>query len=313
MKKKPGIHIVISILSIFLLLILIGCETGIGKKPGQAEFESLYKDYQALLSYSGPAYQDISKKNAELQDKSRLYLKNFPASDNRPEVERILSEVKDMQLKLQQEQFDCSELEKGFKNNHTMQEADLEINNIKRFLRNNPRSVKADDLKKRIEELTFKKFQLEAVKLQTISEVNQTVQKAKTYLGQLTDANFKARVNDKIKKVEAQRQSIYEMEFQYKAAELFKEMDARVEKIAKEAHPASKIESASASILSGNVSKAAPQVKIVREYVINMRGAFIGINRYQLKIQVSGLILGTNQTGVTYNLSGAIKVSDFKI
>ena len=162
--------------------------------------------------------------------------------------------------------------------------------------------------------MTFKKFRIETAGTpQTVSDINRAIQVANSYQAQFKDAGFKARVNNKIKQIEAQRQSIYEMEFQLNVAELFKQMDARVIEIAKNAHPASKIESVNVSIISGDVTKAAAQVKVVREYSVNMRGAIMGINRYQLKIQVSGVILGTNHTGVSYNISGATKVSDYKI
>jgi hypothetical protein len=314
MKKNPGNSIVISILSIFIFSWMACNPPGNGDNREKQEFETLYKNYQALLSYSGPGYQDFSKKSADLQDQARSYLKNFPKSDNRLEVERILSETKDMELKLQQEQFDFSELEKRFKQSHTIDEADLEINDIKAFLRNYPQSIKSNDLKNRLEVLAFEKFQLETAGMpQTISDINRTIQVANNYQAQFKNAGFKAQVNEKIKKIEAQRQSIYEMEFQLNAAELFKQMDVRVMEIARDAHPASKIESVNVSIVSGDVSKAAPQVKVVREYIVNMRGAIMGINRYQLKIQVSGVLLGTNQTGVSYNIAGATKVSDYRI
>ncbi|MGD2089963.1 MAG: hypothetical protein PVH61_27550 [Candidatus Aminicenantes bacterium] len=162
MKMNSRNSIVISILSI-LVFLCTGCDKPAIKidNSDKQEFEALYNSYQALLSYKGASYRDFSKKSADLQDQARIYLKNFPKSDNRAEVERILSETKEMELKLQQEQFDFSEL--------------------------------------------------------------------------------------------------------------------------------------------------------VREYIVIMRGAIMGINRYRLTIQVSGVILGTNQTGVSYNIAGATKVSDYRI
>lgn len=315
MKMNSCNSIVISILSIFVFLCTACGKQGVKvDNREKQEFKTLCTKYQDLLSHSPANYQEISKKNTDLQNQLRKYLNDFPKSDNRAEVERILTEIKDMEHKVQQERFDFSEMEKRFKHNHTIDEADVEINDIKSFLRNYPRSVKSNDLRSKIEALTFKKFQLETAGTpQTISDINRTIQSANNYLAQFNDAGFKAQVNNKIKQIEAQRQSIYEMEFQLKVAELFKQMDARVIEIAKNAHPASKIESANVSIISGDVSNAAAQVKVVREYIVNMRGAFIGINRYQLKIHVSGVILGTNQTGVSYNISGATKVSDYKI
>jgi hypothetical protein len=315
MKMNSHNSIFISILSIFVFLCTACGESGvIVDNREKKEFKMLCTNYQDLLSHSAANYQEISKKNAGLQNKLRKYLNDFTKSDNRVEVERILSETKEMELKLQQEQFDFSELEKQFKHNHTIDEANLEINDIKKFLRNYPQSIKSNDLKNKIETLIFKKFQLETAGTpQTISDINRAIQVANNYLVQFKNTGFKAQVNDKIKKIEAQRQSIYEMEFQSKIAELFKRMDARVMEIAKNAHPASKIESVNVSIISGDVSKAAAQVKVVREYIVNMRGAIMGINRYRVKIQVSGVILGTNHTGVSYNISGATKVSDYMI
>lgn len=314
MKKNPANYYIISMVCLCLFFAAACEKLGKVDKRDKQEFEMLYKSYQALLSYNGAAYRDFSKKSADLQDQARIYLKNFPKSDNRVEVERILSETKDMELKLQQEQFDFSELEKRFKHKHTIAEAELEINDIKTFLRNYPRSIKSNDLKSKIEVLTFKKFQLEiAGTPQTISDINRAIQAANSYRAQFNDAGFKAQVNEKIKKIEAQRQGIYEMEFQLNVAELFKRMDARVMEIAGNSHPASKIENVTAAIISGDVSKAAAQVKVVREYIVNMRGAIMGINRYRLKIQVSGVILGTNRNGVSYNIAGANKVSDYRI
>lgn len=307
--------IVISILSIFVFFCTACGKPGVKvDNRDKQEFKTLCTNYQDLLSHSAANYQEISKKNADLQNKLRKYLNDFTKSDNRTEVERILTELKDMEHKLQQEQFDFSELEKRFKHNHTIDEADLEINDIKTFLRNYPQSIKSNDLKSKIEALTFKKFRIETTGTpQTIADINRAIQVANNYQAQFKDAGFKAQVNDKIKKIEAQRQSIYEMEFQLNVAELFKQMDARVIEIAKNAHPASKIESMNVSIISGDVSTAAAQVKVVREYIVIMRGAIMGINRYRLKIQVSGVILGTNRTGVSYNIAGAAKVSDYKI
>ncbi|NIR06233.1 MAG: hypothetical protein GTN82_12495 [Candidatus Aminicenantes bacterium] len=299
----------------FIALLCLLMPTACGKTDaGDSAFEPLHTSYKEILAYSGSNYDEPIKKIESLQMEIRTYLNRFPKSEKRTEAERILSETKNMQLELQREQFDFSELEKRFKQRHTIDEVDLEINDIKAFLRNYPQSIKSNDLKNRIESLVFEKFQLETtVTPQTISDINRTIQTAKGYLGQLRNANFKAQVNDKIKKVEARRQSIYEMEFQLQVAELFKQMDAQVVKIARDSHPASKIESVNVSIVSGDVSKAAPQVKVVREYIVNMRGAIMGINRYQLKIQVSGVLLGTNQTGVSYNIAGATKVSDYRI
>lgn len=291
------------------LLQIVAC-----KAPGEGEFEPLYSSYQEILADSGPDYEVLEKKIENLQKKIRIYLKGFPQSKKRSEAERILSETKDMKLKLQQEQFDYSELEKQFKRNPTPYEADTEIDEIKNFIRTYPRSLKRSCLTDRLDELNFKKFQAEtAVALNTIPDVNRVVQISGNYMGKIQKKNLKDQVKDKINKTEGQRKTIYRNEFFSKANELLKRMRWQAIEIAKKSHRFSKIESVKETVISGDVSTPVNHVTVVREYNIHMRGAIIGHNRFRLTIQAKGIINGTLQGGVSYSVSEAVKVSDFQI
>ena len=291
------------------LLLAAAC-----KNPGEREFEPLYSSYQEILSDTGPDYDVLEKKIEDLQKKIRTYLKDFPKSSKRSEAERILSEIEDKRLKLQREQFDYSELEKQFKRNPTPYEADTEIDEIKNFIRKYPRSPKRSCLTDRLDELNFKKFQVEtAVALNTIPDLNRVVQISRNYMGHIEKKNLKDQLKDKINKTEGQRKTIYENEFFLKANELLKRMRWQAIEIGKKSHRFSKIESIKETVISGDVSTPVNHVTVVREYNIHMRGAIIGHNRFRVTIQAKGIINGTLQGGVSYSVTEAVKVSDFRI
>jgi len=299
----------LSVAALICLLLVTACGN-----PGKHQFEPLYTQYQEILSYSGSNHGELVKKIENLQTGIRNYLKNFPKSEKRTEAERILAETKDMQQKLQREQFDFSELEKQFKPKHTLYEADMEINEIKSFIRKYPQSVKLNRLTDRIDELNFRKFQLEtAIGIHTISDINRVVKISMNYLAQIQKKNLKDQVKDKINKTEGQRLMVYQNEFHLKANELLKQMRWRAIEIAKKSHPFSNIESIKENVISGDVSTAANPVTVIREYNIHMRGAIIGKNRFRVTIQAKGIISGTPQEGVSSRVTGAVKVSDHRI
>jgi len=299
---------------IALLGLLISAACG-KTENGNSAFEPLHSGYREILAYSGTDYNEPIKKIDSLQNQIRDYLKRFPKSEKRTEAERILTETKNMQLELQREQFEFSELEKKFNPNPTPNQADAEINEIKNFVRTYPRSPKRNRLTDKLDELNFIKFQDEtAVALNSIPDINRVVQISNNYLGQIREKKLKDLVKDKITKTEGQRRAVYQNEFNLEATEMLKRMRWRAIEIAKKSHPFSKIESVKENVISGDLSIAVPgSITAVREYTVRMVGAIIGHNRYHVTVQARGIISGTLLNGVSADVTETVKVSDFRV
>ncbi len=318
MKSITRTCISLLILTALTACLLITPACGGGSDSSQKPFDGLYKQYQKLLAYSSPDYPGYLKHIDQLQINSRAFLKKFSQSKQRPEAERILNEITGTRLKVQQEHMEFSQLEKQLTavppGPPTSYQIEVKINDVKNFLRKYPGCIKKNLLAQELEKLLVQKFQAQtAAAPATIPDVNKAVQLAVMVHGQLSAPSLKARVNSEMKRLEGLRQNVYDHQFHLNAAQLLKQMREKAMEMAKESHSFSKIESVKENVISGDLSVPTGQVTVTREYIVSMRGAIVGLNRYRVTLQAGGMISGTLQTGVSFTFTGITKTGDIHI
>ena len=211
---------IIKTVGLVCFFVLTGCSDS-----SIARFKPLYKDYQDIISKPGLQYMPLIGRIGALKIQLRSFLNTYSGSKKRPEAERILLELDGFQTSLQHEQFEYNELENQLKLSTTPHSTDMLIADVRNFIRKYPRTIKLNVLEAKIATLHFRKFQAQTNKpLQTITQLNKGIQMGMDYLSQIRDKNVSTKINSKIKRMEKERQRIYNSEFQLKANELLSQM-----------------------------------------------------------------------------------------
>lgn len=248
-----------------------------------------YQNYESAIKSFNSAKQNLSEFISRAKNKQ-----NIQDAENR--IEKINEQLNS--INLEQNDFFSA-----INSNN--------VNTIEEFLNKYPYSVMKNSLSEKIDEIYYSEFLGDFNSSpSSIYALNNSVNKAKSYLTKFRSIEAKTKINELIINLESQRRPILEAELQDGLQELIEKMEDAARTKAKNAHPTYNVEMCAARGSSPEVVGYSSTFE--RLYQVNMKGAFLGIDTREMMIAVSGRIKGDIQNGVSISITGSRVDSDRK-
>ena len=281
-----------------------------------AATEKLYDQFDEFLKESSYIdYDEYKIGLGEIKAHASGFLNKFPNGPNTGKVKKMQTVLNEIEENLMREKFAFEELERSFKNKYFFDEAELEISEINTFLTSYPLSFKSDMLRKRIQDLEYVKFSIEAKKeVKTVSELNNLISRLKQYENKVRSSHLSDFENT-MEAIENNRQNVLEAEYNNKISFLLSRMDEAAKNKANEIHTCGFLASDGISEIdkSKDFTQAGNRTELDYLYTFRMKGGFWCDESYITKVRVVGIISGDERRGVDYGITTIVEVSDYKI
>ncbi len=186
-----------------------------------------------------------------------------------------------------------------------------DVSDIETFLANYPNSIMRATLLEKIDQIYFSEF-MSKINLSpnSIRDLNSSISKAKSCLENLQNFEVKAQVAEIITQMESGRRQVLEAEMSDKLQDLIESMEDTARNAAENKHPTYEIQTCVAR--GSNPEIVGNSSTIERIYQVNMKGAFLGIDKREMEITVIGRIKGDINNGVSISVTGTRIMSDTK-
>ncbi len=179
------------------------------------------------------------------------------------------------------------------------------------FLEQYPHSIMRDELVGMLDDLLLTEFLTTASHTFTsIDDINSAMNDAKSCIKKLSKNEYKLQIQEYITNIEAQRRNVLELELSDKLQYLISEMGDAARAKAKRAHTTYNVTTCSPRGSQPEVFGYSSTFE--RVYQVNMKGAFLGWDKRELTIVVTGKISGNVNYGVSYSVTGTRIDSDRK-
>lgn len=313
-------QIEISQLSLNSLEILVAkIDNHVNKFPGY-EQNSILLDFknQVLIAIENKVYEELINSINQIENETFQDYEN--AIKNYSLIKQKLTEYLNSAQNQQNIQDAKSRIEKI---NTQLNSINLEQNDfytvvdsnntydIEGFLNKYPNSVMKNSLLEKIDEIYYSEFLSDFNSSpSSIDEINGSISKIRKYLTKFRSQDTKNKINELIVNIESQRRGILEMELQDKLQDLIERMEDAARTRAANTHPTYVVEMCVAR--GSNPEVVGYSSTFERLYQVNMKGAFLGIDKREMMIAVSGRIKGDLQNGVTISITGSRVESDRK-
>jgi len=183
---------------------------------------------------------------------------------------------------------------------------------IEDFLSKYPNSVMSNTLLEKIDQIYYSEFISEINSSpNSIYELNNNVSKAKSYLTKFRSVEAKNKIGELIANMESQRRTILDSELSDGLQDLIERMEDAARQKAEDTRPTYNVEMCSAR--GSNPEVVGNSSIVERIYQVNMKGAFMGWDKRELMIRVTGRIKGDIQNGVSINITGTRIETDKKL
>lgn len=182
---------------------------------------------------------------------------------------------------------------------------------IEMFVNKYPNSVMRNSLLSKIDEIYYSEF-VDGFdpSPRSINDLNGSVSRVKSFSSKFRSIEFKSKLNELAVSLESQRRPILEAELQDNLQVLIERMENEARSKAERTHPTYKVEMCVAR--GSNPEVVGYSSNFERVYQVNMKGAFLGIDKREMMIAVSGRIKGDLQSGVSIIVTGSRIQSDNK-
>lgn len=251
---------------------------------------SSFQDYESAIQGYNSAKQSLTE-----------YLNRATNQDNIANAQNLINQIDNQLSSISLEQNDFY----SAVNSNS-------VYTIEEFLSNYPNSVMRNSLYGKIDEIYYSEFLNDFISNpSTINELNNSSNKAKSYLSKFRSVEAKSKINELIVGLESQRRSILDSELSDNLQVLIERMEEAAKQRAERAHSTYTVEMCSAR---GSIPEVVGNSSTFeRVYQVNLKGAFFGIDKREMMIAVSGRIKGDLQNGVTITITGSRVESDKKL
>lgn len=269
-------------------------------KIEQIIFETLKRGFEDCYSYKFQEYDEAINKFNQLRTQLSEFIQQSNNEQNVSITKGYVEKIDNSLNSISQERQDYFSATSS--NN---------INDIETFLSNYPNTVMRGSLLDKIDEIYFTEF-MSSVKssANSITEINSNVITAKNYLNKIQNVEAKSKIVEIINSLESQRRPILEAELGDKLQNLIESMEYAARSEASDARPTYTVEMCVAR--GSNPEVVGYSSNFERIYQVNMKGSFLGIDKRELEIAVSGRIKGDLNSGVTTSITGSRIISDRK-
>lgn len=263
-------------------------------------FAALQDKITECYNHKFDDYDEAISAFSQLKDVLNDFVRNSKNSENISYAQGYIERIDSMLQNISQEQTD---FEKAIYSN--------DASDIETFLANYPNSIMRTTLLEKMDQIYFSEF-MSKINLSpnSIIELNNSINKAKSYLENLQNFEVKAQIVEIITQMESKRRQVLEVELSDKLQDLIESMEEAARHAAKNKHPTYEIQTCvtrgSNPEIVGNSST------IERVYQVNMKGAFLGIDKREMEITVIGRIKGDINRGVSISVTGTRIMSDTK-
>ena len=266
--------------------------------------DRLYKELtaaaKAVREAVYPDYESAESAYHECRDAFQQYISDGLSEKNIANAERVMDALDRVIMDIGRERAQFYSV---------MQSESVEM--IDDFLRLYPNSVMLPMLNEKRETLLYSKFLTSFNRNpNTIAELNNCVDNARSYLDQFKSLEVIGSINELISSLESQRRPLLENELGDKLQLLIKAMEEEARSRAAREHPTYRVEMCSPR--GSNPEVVGYSSTFERLYQVNMVGAFLGWNKREMAIAVSGRISGDLNSGVTWSVTGSRIDSDVK-
>lgn len=263
-------------------------------------YEELINSISQVENETFQDYESAIKNYSIIKQNLTEYLNN---AQNQQNIQDAQSRIERINAQLNSINLEQNDFYSAVGSNNTY--------DIEEFLNKYPNSVMRNSLLEKIDEIYYSEFLSDFNSSpSSIYEINSAVSKAKNYLTKFRSLEAKNKINELIVNIESQRRGILEIELQDKLQDLIERMEDAARTRAANAHPTYSVEMCAARGSSPEVVGYSSTFE--RLYQVNMKGAFLGIDKREMMIAVSGRIKGDLQNGVTISITGSRVESDRK-
>lgn len=280
---------------------LIQIKKKLNDKIEQAIFEEIKGRFQESYSQKYQGYDEAIEKFNQLKTVLNDFIEHTSNTDNSSTARNYIDQLNTSLNSINNEK----QAYYNAVNSNNVYE-------IEEFLSNFPNSVMRGSLLDKIDEIYFSEFTSSiSMSVNTIPDVNKNVSIAKDYLQKIKNLEAKSQVSEIISNLENQRRPILETELNDKLQDLIIRMEREARDRAEQKRPTYTVEMCVPR--GSNPEIVGYSSSFERVYQVNMKGAFLGIDKRELEVSVSGRITGDLNSGVTISITGARVISDVKL
>ena len=281
-------------------LVLIDTKKQISIVVDNLIYNQLINRINQAENIAYPDYESAIKSYTVFKDKLSQYVNNATSEQNIQDAENRIEEISEQLNNINSEQSDF----------YNVINSDS-VNDIEEFLNKYPHSVMRNALYEKTDEIYYSEFLSDfSSSPSSIYRLNAYVKKAKAYLSKFRSIEAKTKINELISEAETQRRSILELELQDKLQDLMERMEGAAKNRAESTHPTYVVEMCAAR--GSNPEIIGYSSTFERLYQVNMKGAFLGLDKREMMIAVSGRIKGDLQNGASISITGTRVDTDDK-
>lgn len=272
----------------------------INYKIEQVLFERIEKQYHECFSHKYTNYDEATDSFRGLLSEIECYVKNSEISENKTKANTYVDEINNS---LNSIAIERDEFYNAIYSNT--------VSEIEMFLSKYPTTVMRGKLMDKIDEIYLSEaYTALSTNANTILEAKRVIDKAKGYQLKIINPEYKAQLSQLISDLDCKRRQILETELHDKLQDLMVRMENEAKSKAENEHPTYKVEMCVPR--GSNPEVVGYSSNFERVYQINMIGRFLGRDKRDLVVTVSGRISGDLDHGVTISVTGSTINSDQK-
>ena len=272
----------------------------INNRIEQAIFEKISDKYEECFSHNFQNYDEATGILNNLLSGIESYIENAKSNDNISKAQTYISRIK--------ESLRSINLERDEYNNVVYSNS---VPEIESFLSKYPNSIMRGSLIDKIDEIYISEVSANlSSNAKTIPDVNNIINMAKEYQQKIRNPENKAQLSQIISNLDSQRRQILEAELHDKLQDLMVRMENEAKSRAEKERPTYKVEMCVPR--GSNPEIVGYSSNFERVYQINMVGRFLGYDKRDLVVTVTGRISGDLESGVTISVTGSTINSDVK-